>query len=358
MFRLDDQEELKKFNNSLLADSIRGLNAQVGQVFEDLRGLKFSDKYKNIENVVVCGMGGSGLGMRVLQSVYFQKIKIPMELVNEYVLPNYVSKNTLVVLCSYSGTTEETLSAFDDAAGKGAMITYLSAGGRLAEIVEQSGWQGYGFQPKNNPSNQPRMGLGYGITALLILLSKLGVVDFSESEEQVIINAIEETNVRFDEKVETVNNQAKQVALEILGRQAAVVSAEHLKGSAWVMRNQIHENSKNYANVYFLPELNHHLLEGLGFPEGIGERLYFVLIESENFNKRIRQRFEVTRKVLEKQSIEYSVYVTDQKNQLAEIYEVLVFGSWVSYYLAFLNGIDPAPIPFVDFFKEELAKLD
>lgn len=358
MFRLDDQEELKKFNNSLLADSIRGLSNQVKQVFEDLGSLEFSDKYKGIENVVVCGMGGSGLGMRVLQSVYLQKTRMPMELVNDYVLPNYVGKNTLVVLCSYSGSTEETLSAFEDAQNKNAIVTYLSAGGKLAEVVEQAGWQGYGFVPKNNPSNQPRMGLGYGITALLVLLGKLGVVDFSEAEEQIIVKAIDESNIRFDERVETANNQAKKVALEVLGRQAAIVSAEYLKGSAWVMRNQIHENAKNYANAYFLPELNHHLLEGLGFPEGIFERLYFVFIESENFTKRIRQRFDVTRKVLDRQSIEYATFVPDQKAALAEVYEVLVFGSWVSYYLAFLNGIDPAPIPFVDFFKEELAKLD
>jgi len=135
------------------------------------------------------------------------------------------------------------------------------------------------------------------------------------------------------------------------------VGAEHLRGSAWVMRNQIHENAKNYANTYFLPELNHHLLEGLGFPEGIWEKLYFVMLESENYSKRIQQRFEITRKVLDKQSIEYAVFVPDQKSVLGEVYEILIFGSWVSYYLAYLNGIDPAPIPFVDFFKEELGKL-
>ncbi len=357
MFRLDDIDELKKFNNSHLADSIRGLDKQVEQVFEDLKSFEYSEKYKGIGNIVVCGMGGSGLGMRVFQSVFSDKVKVPMELINGYSLPNYVDSDTLVMLCSYSGSTEEVLSCFVDAQRRNAKISYFCAGGELADKASSAGAEGYVFDPKNNPSNQPRMGLGYAITAQIVLFAKLGLIEFSQEDRESILNSIKETNFRFGELVVTENNQAKRVALEILDRQPAIVGAEHLRGLAWVMRNQIHENAKNYANAYFLPELNHHLLEGLGYPEGIEEKLYFVMLESENYSKRIKQRFEITRKVLDKQSVEYAIFVPDQKSLLGEIYEVLVFGSWVSYYLAYLNGIDPAPIPFVDFFKEELGKL-
>jgi len=357
MFRLDDIDELKKFNNSHLADSIRGLDKQVEQVFEDLKSFEYSEKYNGIKKIVVCGMGGSGLGMRVFQSVFSEQVKISMELVNGYSLPNYVDNKTLVMLCSYSGSTEEVLSCLADAQKRNAVISYFCAGGELADMASSNGLEGYVFDPINNPSNQPRMGLGYAITAQIVMFAKLGFVEFSQEDKECVLNAIKESNLRFGELVPTENNQAKKVALEILDRQASIVGAEHLRGSAWVMRNQIHENAKNYANTYFLPELNHHLLEGLGFPEGIWEKLYFVMLESENYSKRIQQRFEITRKVLDKQSIEYAVFVPDQKSVLGEVYEILIFGSWVSYYLAYLNGIDPAPIPFVDFFKEELGKL-
>jgi len=357
MFRLDDIDELKKFNSSRLADSIRGLDKQVEQVFVDLGNFEYSEKYKGIENVVVCGMGGSGLGMRVFQSVFFDRVKVPMELVNGYLLPNYVNSETLVMLCSYSGSTEEILSCFTDAQKRKAKISYFCAGGELADKALRVGAEGYVFDPKNNPSKQPRMGLGYAVTAQIVLFAKLGLIEFSQDDKDGVLSAIKDANVRFGELVATENNLAKRTALEILDRQPSIVGAEHLRGSAWVMRNQVHENAKNYANAYFLPELNHHLMEGLGYPEGIEEKLYFVLLESENYSKRIKQRFEITRKVLDKQSVEYAVFVPDQKSLLGETYEVLVFGSWVSYYVAYLNGIDPAPVPFVDFFKEELSKL-
>lgn len=355
---LDDIDELKEFNKSFLADSIREIEGQVEQVFEELTGFEFPSDYKNINNIVVCGMGGSGLGMRIFQSVYFDKVKVPTELINGYKLPAYVGEKSLVMLCSYSGTTEEVLSCGEEAEKKGAKMVYFCAkGGKLAEIGKSKNWVGYSFEPKNNPSGQPRMGLGYAITAQIMMLAKLGVVSFGEEEKELILSAVREANQRFNETVMSANNQAKSAALLILGRQLAVVGSEHLRGSAWVLRNQVHENSKNYANAYFLPELNHHLLEGLGFPEGVSERLYFIFLQSENFSKRVRQRYEVTKKVLDKQKIDHMTFVPDQKMVLGEVFEVLVFGSWVSYYLAYLNGIDPAPIPFVSFFKEELDKL-
>ena len=357
MFRLNDTEELIKFNSSRLADSIRGLDKQVEQVFEELAGFDFPDDYKKIQNVVVCGMGGSGLNMRVFQSLFASKTKVPTELINDYTLPAYANEHTFVLLCSYSGTTEEILACSEVAMDRKAKIAYLCAGGTLAEMGEKNGWFGYNFEPKNNPSKQPRMGLGYAITALLVMLAKLGIIENDDVKKETILSAVRDANVRFEERVGAENNLAKETALATLDRQAATVGAEHLKGSAWVMRNQIHENSKNYANAYFLPELNHHLLEGLGFPEGVSDKLHFIFIESENYSRRIKQRFIVTKKILDKQKIEYSTFCPDQKEPIGEVYETLIFGSWVSYYLAYLNGIDPAPIPFVDLFKEELSKI-
>lgn len=357
MFRLNDTDALKKFNNSHLSDSIHGLDKQAEQVFDDLESFGFPNEYKSIKNIVVCGMGGSGLAMRIFQSLFAGQVQVPMELINGYLLPGYVNEDSLVMLCSYSGTTEEVLACAAEADKKKAKVAYFCAGGTLAETGLKNGWPGYSFEPKNNPSKQPRMGLGYAVTAQLVLFGKLGIIASERVDRDEIVSAIRNANIRFEENVPYENNQAKQVALEILDRQAAIVGAEHLRGSAWVMRNQIHENAKNYANAYFLPELNHHLLEGLGFPEGVFEKLYFVFLESENYQKRIKQRFEVTKKVLDKKNIEYATFAPDQKGVLGEVYEVLVFGSWVSYYLAYLNGIDPAPIPFVDFFKDELSKL-
>jgi len=357
MFRLNDTDELKKFNSSHLADSIKSLDKQVEQVFDDLADFEFPKEYKSFKNIVVCGMGGSGLATRIFQTLFVSEIREPMELINGYLLPAYVSEDSLVMLSSYSGTTEEVLSCAVEAIKRKAKIVYFCAGGTLAEMGVKNGWSGYCFEPRNNPSRQPRMGLGYAITAQLVFFSKLGIIAPELVNQDEIVSAIRDANERFEENVTHENNQAKQVALETLGRQAAIVGAEHLRGSAWVMRNQIHENAKNYANAYFLPELNHHLFEGLGFPEGIFDKLYFVLLESGKYQKRIKQRFEVTKKVLDKQGIEYATFIPDQKGVLGEVYEILVFGSWVSYYLAYLNGIDPAPIPYVDFFKQELSKL-
>lgn len=356
MFRLDNVSELEEFNKTKLASSILGLDKQIEQVVGDLSELSFGEEYRQIDNVVVCGMGGSGLATRIIASLYNSELACPIELVNDYVLPGYVGQNTLVLLSSYSGTTEEVLECAKMAEEKQAKIAYLCAGGRLAEIGDEKGWAGYSFVPSNNPSNQPRMGLGYAIASQLIMFAKLGLI--KEADWDGVIESVRAANRMFGYEVKSEDNAAKRTALELLDREVAIVGSGHLKGSSWAMRNQIHENGKNFANAYFLPELNHHLMEGLGFPEGVQQRLVFVFLESANFATRIKQRIDVTKTVLGKRDIEFISFETTQKNKLFEVFEVLIFGSWVSYYLAYLNGIEPSAIPFVDLFKEKLASFD
>ena len=136
-----------------------------------------------------------------------------------------------------------------------------------------------------------------------------------------------------------------------------LVSAEHLTGNMHVMSNQINENSKNFAAYFFVPELNHHLLEGIGFPKTNSKQIRFIFVESDLFTEKTKVRIKVTKEVLKKNKIRYLEYKCLGRKALLQNFEVLSFGSYLSYFFALTNNLNPSPIPFVDFFKDRLSKI-
>ena len=134
------------------------------------------------------------------------------------------------------------------------------------------------------------------------------------------------------------------------------VAAEHLAGNVHTMSNQMNENAKRFSTYFLIPELNHHLLEGMLYPMSNRQDLIFLLIESGLYDKRIQKRFAITADVLDKNKIKNINYTCAEKTKLGQSLEILVLGSYVSFYSAMLQRIDPTAIPFVDYFKKQLAK--
>jgi glucose/mannose-6-phosphate isomerase len=151
-------------------------------------------------------------------------------------------------------------------------------------------------------------------------------------------------------------NPAKQMAFQIFGRVPVMIAAEHLAGGVHVFQNQLNENSKSYAELRLIPELNHHLMEALQFPQELEKNLFFLLFNSTMYHPRNQKRFEVTQDVIERANIEATSLIIDSATALEQNFEVIAFGAFVNFYLAMLEGIDPAPIPTVDYFKEQLKK--
>jgi glucose/mannose-6-phosphate isomerase len=303
-------------------------------------------------------MGGSNLGARIISSVFKDSLGVPMVIEPGYEVPGFTDEKTLYLLSSYSGSTEETLSVYDEVKKRGAKVIAITAehkGNKLKKLMEDKNIPGFIFEPKNNPAGQPRLALGYSIFGIIALLSRAGVINVGDGETEDVINTLEERGAELGLGSPASANRAKQVASQAQGKKLIIVGAEFLDGNVHAMRNQICENSKNFSHYFSLPEMNHYLLEGLKFPEVNKNDLFFLFMNSDLYNPRVTRRAELTRQIVEKHGIDVMEFKPIGASKLIQSFEVLQFGSWLSFYLAMANGIDPAPIPWVDWFKEKLG---
>jgi glucose/mannose-6-phosphate isomerase len=351
---LDNSEGIKKLDKQNMLGSLQYLGKQVEQIWEEAEQVKIPASYKQINNILVLGMGGSALGAHVFKTLFKDELKVPVEIINDYNIPNFLNNKTLVIASSYSGTTEEVLNSVKQAKKRKAKIISISSGNKLGNWAKKNKLPSLIFSTENNPSGQPRMGLGYSIIGQLILLSRVGLLKIDKTKIKQIIKTISYYDTIFGALTPTDENLAKQLSLFTNGSSIWYTASEHLSGNAHIGANQMNENAKRFAGYCYIPEINHHLMEGMRFPDVNKSNLLFVLIESDLYHKRNQKRYKVTKKVLDKNKIHYFSYQTKEKNKLLQMCEVLVFSSYVSYYSAILQGIDPSPIPFVDYFKEQM----
>jgi len=334
--------------------SVLAFADQVSDAWVQAEKIEIPPDYSEIKNVVVAAMGGSALGARVISALYSESLKVPLEIVNDYRLPSYVGKETLVIADSYSGTTEETLASYEEAKNKGAKIYCTAAGGTLSKIASEDKVPLYTINPIYNPSNQPRMSLGYSIGSMSQLLSKLKLIDLRGEEVKKACAFVKNLSGEF--KLEKANNNAINTAEGLFNKIPILIAASHLLGASHAAKNQINENAKTFAAAFPIPELNHHLIESLKFPESNPTNLAFVFYESELYLPRTQKRFKLTKELAEKNGIRTYTYKVRGENKLEQALEVVQFGAFVGFYLSMLNGINPAPIPTVDWFKVEMEK--
>jgi len=327
-------------------ESIESLPMQVEQVWDDFRTVTVPQSCFLAKNIVICGMGGSALGGRIAKSLVGEEIRIPMEVYTEYAIPAYVDENSLVIVSSYSGNTEETIGAFTEARERHARIFVISTGGRIGEYAKAQAIPSYIFKPKYNPSGQPRNALGYSISSVLAILARCKFVDITISD----VDDLRGEMNKFDETI------GKEMAAKLKDRFAVLVASEHLVGVVHAFANMLNETSKTFSVLYDIPELNHHLIEGLGYPKDLGKKSLFIVFESGLYSARVKQIYPVSESIFEKNGMVVEKYKVGSKSKLGQIFEVLMLGSWTSYYLAEEYGVNPVEIPAIANFKEQMAK--
>jgi glucose/mannose-6-phosphate isomerase len=350
---LDSREEIAKLDLSNALGSIEALADQVKEAWTGTQSISFHPT-QEIRNVVVAGMGGSALGADVAKHLFKDKITVPFETVNSYHLPKYVNEHTLVIVSTYSGSTEEVLSAGKEAAAANAQIMYICAGGELAEWGKAANYPGYIINPKSNPSNQPRMAIGYSIIGLVGLLSKAGIVSLTQEEINDVITTILRVSDDMKVSVSQDNNLAKLLAFHCIERRPVFVASDFLSGAIHVSTNQFNENAKIFADYKLVPEINHHLMEGLQFPKSNALNHLFVFVTSALYEPRIQKRMQLTQEVVTKNEIETFAIPLTAETKLTQAFELITVMAYANFYLSMLEGIDPSPIPFVDWFKAQL----
>lgn len=361
---LNNIKTYQKLDTGQVAKSISLLPDQLRQALEDSRLIKIPSGYtqstptlaKKITQVVVNGMGGSNLGARIIKSLLSDQLKTPIIIQPGYEAPAFVNKNTLYIISSYSGNTEEPLSAYVQAKKQGAKILAItedSKNNKLKNLILKDNIPGYIFKPNYNPSNQPRLGLGYLIFGTMSLLAKAGVIKIKNEEIKNLIAKLEINDRKL--RPSAPNNPAKIIAQKLWQKQIIVVGAEFLSGNVHALRNQISENSKNFASYLTLPELNHYALEGLANPNSNKNNLIFLFFDSRLYHPRIQKRSQLTQQVIKKNKIQTIKYELKSHAKLEQSFEMLQLGVWITYYLGMLNQADPAKIPWVDWFKKQLG---
>lgn len=346
MLDLNNTEEIKKLDPVNTVSITEKILEQCAAAWDQVTSLNIP-KMENIQTVVFCGMGASIYGALVLKALLGTEIQFPTEVISDYFLPDYVGKNTLVVLTSYSGTTEEVLSCAEEAKAKGAQMVILTKGGPLAEFAKDNNVPAYIFDGKLNSGNVPRLGAGYTILGLIGLLNKANVIDIEEEE---ITQAIE----RMKEKIGDIKQQALHDHEIFVNKIPIIFSAEHLSGNAQILRNQFNETSKAFSSFFLIPDLNHHLMEGLQFPADAP--LHFIIFDSPNYSEKIKKRVELTIEVVQKNNYPVHEFTTSGQSLYDDFLEVLIYGSFLTLYLGLSYKQNPAINPWVDWFKSQLAE--
>lgn len=331
-----------KENRRKVYGSIEILPAQIEQAWSTMEKAKIPANFKDCDNIIVCGMGGSNIGFHLVRQALADRINVPIIINADYKLPKFTNRKSLVILSSYSGNTEEVLSCANEVLKNEYKGYIISGGGKLSKLVGRI--SGTVFSVDFNPSNEPRWGLGYSIGAFLKLLQIVGALDISE--EEVMKSNISQEDVK--------NNG---ILKKLYNKQLIVVAAEHLVGNAHIFCNQMNETADNMATYFALPEFNHHFLEAFSFPKQVVKKNTIVLfMDSVNYSAKIKKRIKTTQKVLNNIGVKWVSLCSEQNNPLCDSLSTLQLASYLCYYMSVANKVDPIAIPTVDFFKNEIKK--
>ncbi len=352
---LDSLPDITKLDTKNTLSSISHLADQMEQAWNEVMELTLPDDFAQAKNIVLSGMGGSALGGRMIHSLFAGELRAPFEVVTGYHLPHYVNEETLVIVSSYSGTTEETVAALSEAKERGAKIFVLTTGGELQAQATKNSLCTYNFTPTHNASGQPRLALGYSATAVIALLTKLAFLSVPEESFKETITAVRKLSQMYGVTSPESSNAAKHLARKMKNQIPVYLAAEHLVGVAHAVKNQTNETGKHFAALFDLPELNHHLLEGLKFPAVSHEQLLFILFDSHLYSPRVQKRVKVTEEVIGKNNCTSVIYTLSSENKLTQVFELLTLGSFATFYLAMLAAVDPSQIPWVDYFKDQMG---
>jgi glucose/mannose-6-phosphate isomerase len=356
MKTLDDVVSMKTLDPSDVLGSTALFPDQCRQAWSESSVIKFPGTYNHIQNVIVCGMGGSRFTPKTVKELYKDRITKPYEIIEDYSLPAYAGKDTLVILSSFSGSTEEIVSCCEDAFKRGAMVTAVVQGGTIGEILTKKNIPAYIFRPEYNPCGQPRIGGGYLLMGHMGILYALGLLTLDPEEVTNAITYVRSVGLKYKAEIPTRNNTAKQLAMRLIDTHPFIVTAAFLRGFGNGFANQINETAKMISDYRYIPELNHHLMEGLKHPDTLRQNGLFVFFLSDLYSREIQKRFEITEEIVKKQQIAVQTVKLYGRTPLQQVLEAYTVSGFTTFYMAMLYDCDPVAIPWVNYFKEKLAK--
>jgi len=346
-------EHIKQLDPQGMYQWIRDFPRQVEEAVGIGKKAKIALNTKSVNRILLTGLGGSAIGGDLLRSYLTNQLKVPFIVNRHYTLPAFVDKNTLVIVSSYSGNTEETIAAHRDAVKRKAKVLCISTNGETAKLAKKF------KQPVITipPGLSPRAALGYSFFPLLIALARLGFIKNQAKEISETIALLQGKAPLYSD-VASPENAALKLAEQLQGKLPIIYSpTEHWDTINVRWRGQISENAKQLAYGHVLPEMNHNELVGWKVGADTMKRMHVVFLRDAGTHPRVALREDITKRIV----VEYASSVTEIWSEgrflLARLFSLIYLGDWVSYYLAILNDQDPTPVKAIDYLKSELAKV-
>jgi len=349
---LDDPEVFNQYDPEGMLAHIKELPRQCQQAWQAAMSFNLPADYTEVDRVIILGMGGSAIGGDLVRSLAETESRIPILIHRDYGLPAFVNDRTLVIASSYSGNTEETLSAFEPALKTGAKKLAITTGGKLKAMAEENIIPVF----KINYKAQPRAALGFSFLPTLGVLQKLGFLNDKSADVAETVQVLEGLSARTGEKSPLASNPAKQLAQRLYGCLTVIYGADIVAEVAHRWKTQINENSKAWAFYEVFPELNHNATVGYEFPKELASKIRVVMLRSPSFNQRVQLRYQVTCELLDRANIEHEFVDSEGKSPLSQMMSLVLMGDYASYYMAILYRVDPSPVEVISYLKERLAK--
>jgi len=332
--------------------SIYEFSDHLMQAVEIGKSIALKNQYSDIHNVVVAGMGGSAIGGDVARLLCKNELKVPMVVSRNYTLPGWVNENTLVICCSYSGNTEETLAAFEHARDKGAQIAGLSTGGTLSEKMAE-----FEFDLVTIPGGlQPRAALGFSLVPMLFLMKQTGLIG-SETIDQLPEAASFIASIRDQYGKQSDDNPTYSLAQRIYKTIPVIYGETDATGTLAVrFKGQLSENAKMLAYCNELPEMNHNEIVGFKNNQDILNHMSVIWLKDEKDHPRIAVRQDSTREIIGDLCANHEMVSLEGDSAAIRYLHLIHYGDWVSYWCAILHQTNPTPVKKIDRLKAILSE--
>lgn len=335
----------EEYDISGMKEKIKGLPGQIMNSWEKGQSVEIKGKPKNL---VVTGMGGSAIAGDLLSDLLFQDLGIPLMVNRGYELPSFVNEDTLLLVSSYSGNTEETIYSLNEGLKKKAMIVIFTSDGEIAKTAEHNSLPRVKFPTGYNP---PRSALGFSFFSMLGLIKKIFNVPLDDKDIKNLILTLS----KLRDKLTNQNNEIITLAEALVNQIPLIYITRKLKSVALRWQTQINENSKTFAHINLIPEANHNEIVGLEFPREKIKQMHLILLRTENYeNKQIKKRFLITKDLLKDSVGNITTVNAEGTNKLEDMFSLIYKGDFLSYYISRIIKIDPTPVKRIDLLKRRL----
>jgi glucose/mannose-6-phosphate isomerase len=333
-----------------MLEEMEGLPEQLLTAWQEAEGLPLPD-FSGVQQVLVAGMGGSAIGADLVKAYTAPLSSVSLEVHRDYGLPAWVDgPETLVIVSSHSGNTEETLSAMETALERGCSLLAISTGGKIEQLAKENNINLWVFQHKG----QPRAAVGYSFCLLLNVFTRLGFISDPTEEIHDAVEEMKKQRKLLAADLPDFENPAKRQAGQLIDRWVSVFGADLLAPVARRWKGQISEIAKAWGQYEDLPEADHNTLAGVVNPEDVLSKTMALFLQAESNHPRNQRRIELTKKNFMLEGIGTDLICAKGKTRLAQMFTLIQLGDYTTYYLAMAYNVDPTPVYSIENLKKEL----